>query len=241
MLNVTLLDEIDSTNGYAMRLINEGKAQHSQAISAKYQSAGKGMRGNEWHSEKSKNLLISIIITPHVLKAEMQFLIAQTVSLAILDFFSHFGIAKTEIKWPNDIYIDDKKAAGILIENVIKGQEIAYSIIGMGININQKELNSISKANSLIKILDKETDLDYAFELLIEKLNSRIQQLNSSVYDVQSDYHKNLYRLNEYYQYLIQNEPVVAKIIGVNTYGHLILSGIYGQTYTCAIKEIVFL
>lgn len=135
-------DLLDSTNSEAQKLILQGKAIEGTIISTDYQTGGKGQRGNTWESIEGLNLLMSVILKPSFLLAKNQFEINQFVSLALVDLISNIlPQKKIKIKWPNDIYIGDKKVAGILIQNILKASQIQYCIIGIGLNINQLEFS----------------------------------------------------------------------------------------------------
>ena len=134
---IIALDSIDSTNNYAMSLINGNTAQAGMTIVAQNQNNGKGQRGKTWVGAAGESLLLSVIIAPeHSLSA--QFLFNASVSIAIANVLRKLYKGYTvAIKWPNDIMINDKKAGGILIENVIRGNVWTYSIVGLGLNVNQ--------------------------------------------------------------------------------------------------------
>ena len=131
------LDSIDSTNNYAMQLIDADKAQHGLTITARSQTGGKGQRGKSWIDKPGESLLMSLITTPKLLISE-QFLFNASVAVAIANILQKLNTTwKIKIKWPNDIIINDKKAGGILIENVLRGSRWVYSVIGIGLNIKQ--------------------------------------------------------------------------------------------------------
>ena len=130
------LSEIDSTNNYAMRLINEGMAEHGMAILADFQTNGKGQHGNIWQAQESKNLLCSIILDTHGFPLEKQFLLNTMACLAVADtLIQQYLLQDVSIKWPNDIYAGKRKIAGILIENQIRGVSWSHAVIGIGLNI----------------------------------------------------------------------------------------------------------
>lgn len=137
------LDIIDSTNNYAMRLIDADTAQPGLTITAVEQSKGKGQRGRQWLDAAGDSLLMSIILVPGI-RIEEQFvfsaMIANAVADALSELHEHWDV---RIKWPNDIIVNDKKAGGILIENVLRGAQWLYAIVGTGLNINQQHLPDI--------------------------------------------------------------------------------------------------
>jgi BirA family biotin operon repressor/biotin-[acetyl-CoA-carboxylase] ligase len=139
ILNAPLIElsAIDSTNNYAMGLIDDGSAQPGLTITANEQTKGKGQRGKKWEGTVGENLLMSIILEP-VYPIEEQFLFSANIAAAIANVLQNLNEQwNVQIKWPNDIIINDKKAGGILIENVIRGNTWSYSIIGFGLNVLQ--------------------------------------------------------------------------------------------------------
>ena len=144
------LQSIDSTNKYAMGLIHgdvlpdgHDEAQHGMAIFTHEQTAGKGQRGKNWASQKDLNIALSILLNPYPLRVPDQFKLSVCIAVSAWEFFSKYAGDETKIKWPNDIYWRDRKAGGILIENVIQssqstvGSRWQWSIAGIGMNINQ--------------------------------------------------------------------------------------------------------
>src|SRR5688572_17585879 len=152
-------DCIDSTNNYAMQLIDADKAEHGLTILAARQTAGKGQRGRSWSDEAGQSLLMSIILRPRFdLQQQPQFLaaIAVTVADSIQQLMPEQPVS---IKWPNDILIADKKAGGILIENVVRGQAWPWSVVGIGINVGQTELPAfLPNATSLRVVVGRHFD-----------------------------------------------------------------------------------
>lgn len=134
---VLALDTIDSTNNYAMGLIDADKAQHGLTITARQQTAGKGQRGRQWAADAGKSLLMSLILVPEC-RLDRQFAFNAAVAIAIASALEplcqHWSV---QIKWPNDIIVNDKKAGGILIENVLRGSHWHYAVVGLGLNVQQ--------------------------------------------------------------------------------------------------------
>ena len=134
-----ILNSIDSTNNYAMRQVHAGAAKHGMAYFSFEQTAGKGQRGKQWESTPGQNIILSIIVEPRLLSITKPFVLSASIALACYDLFNFYAGAETTIKWPNDLYWRDRKAGGILIENVISGSVWNYAVAGIGININQVE------------------------------------------------------------------------------------------------------
>jgi BirA family biotin operon repressor/biotin-[acetyl-CoA-carboxylase] ligase len=133
---VIQLSSVDSTNNYAAMLLSNDNAVHGTVILSDEQTAGRGQRGANWQSESGSNLLMSIILKHDNLSVDRQFLLTQVASLAVVDLLGKIGLL-AHIKWPNDIYVGDRKICGMLIENNLSGTVIRSSIIGIGLNVNQ--------------------------------------------------------------------------------------------------------
>lgn len=147
------LHTVDSTNNYAMGLVHAGMAQHGTAVFAQEQTRGRGQRNKTWISEPGSNIALSVIFQPPAYSTSQLFMISKLVATATLNFFNSYTTTDTSIKWPNDIYWRDRKAGGILIENIIMGSEWKYTIAGIGLNINQTSFKGLkNKAVSLREI-----------------------------------------------------------------------------------------
>ena len=132
--DIIWLDSIDSTNDEARRRILA--LDNLSVLSALEQTGGRGQRENKWHSAPNQNLTFSIILKNPPIKSADQFCISEITAVTLVRFLSDYGI-EADIKWPNDIYVSGKKICGILIENSLKGQTIDWTIIGIGLNVNQ--------------------------------------------------------------------------------------------------------
>mgnify|MGYP002144716828 CR=1 FL=1 len=138
------LQSVDSTNNYARALIRgehlperQGEARHGMAVFAQQQTAGKGQRGKSWEAEKDTGIALSVLLKPGFLGTGQQFQLSATVAVAVQAFFRKYAGDETKIKWPNDLYWQDRKAGGILIENKLMGNNWNWSVVGIGINVNQ--------------------------------------------------------------------------------------------------------
>ncbi len=136
-INFINLPEVDSTNTWLRN--NTLSLPHGTAVTAITQTAGRGQRGNRWESAPGKNLTFSLLLRPKGFPAARQFHISEAVALGIVHalqpLLPHHSVT---VKWPNDIYVDDRKICGILIENSLEGANISHSIAGIGINVNQE-------------------------------------------------------------------------------------------------------
>jgi len=237
------LNSVASTNQYAVSLINQQKAVNGMVITAYEQTAGKGQDQNQWESKAGENLTISILIQPKGLLPARQFLLNKITSLAVSDFVkSLLNAESVRIKWPNDIYVGDMKVAGILINNTIEGQEITWSVIGVGININQTVFESNApNPVSLKQISGKDYNPDECLQKLCEAFDFRFTQLLDKKYKhIDSDYLGALYRLGIFRQYVFRNKIIKARITGIGEFGHLQIETADGDQLHCDMKEIAF-
>lgn len=237
------LDETESTNSYLKQLIRDQHPEEGTVVVADYQTGGRGQMGNSWFSTKGENLLFSLLLHPQNIVARDQFIISRIVSLAVkntLDQFTH----DIRIKWPNDIYWNDQKIAGILIENDIQGQYIQNSIIGIGLNLNQQMFPPyLPNPVSLRQITATEYDREYILDLLLKELfllYRSIQRGEKQV--VEDEYMLDLYRVNGYHWYEDANGRFQAQIENVLSSGHLVLKTLNdNEERKYAFKEVTFL
>ena len=244
--NIIKLRTVDSTNKYLQELIFSGKKlSDGDTYLAHLQTGGQGMGNNRWESEAGKNLTFSIFIEPAFLAADKQFMLNKSVSLALYDFVRNKIPDKSvTIKWPNDIYIENSKVSGILINHTIQGNHILNSIIGIGININQKQfISNAPNPTSLIHHLSYESDLDDCLNDVCNNLNFRFQQLTRGEYEkLNIDYEHALLTLNKFHSFKVtdSNEIILGKITGVTNYGQLIVTDKNGEKREFGFKEIEF-
>jgi len=219
-----ILDVVDSTNNYAMQKVHERLAKHGVAYFSTNQTHGKGQRNKEWKSVSGQNIAISIVIEPFELKIDRQFQLSIAVSLAAHDFFNEFAINETSIKWPNDIYWRDRKAGGILIENVLSGNNWKFAIIGIGFNINQTVFNAeLKNPVSLKQITGKNFDLIALGKQLHQQVMKRYQDLVQLPFEqFLNEYHEKLFCLNQTIQLKYEGAVIETKFKGVLATGQLV-------------------
>ena len=235
------LQSIDSTNKYAMGLIHgnqlpegQDEPQHGMAIFAREQTSGKGQRGKNWVSEKDANIVLSILLNPYPLSIQDQFKLSVCVSVSIYEFFYRYAGDETKIKWPNDLYWRDRKAGGILIENVVGSSELRgqsqesaiwkWAVLGIGININQVVFTAdLLNPVSLKQITGKNFDpLELAKELCTV-LEKNYQLLISGNFEnLFNSYLKHLYKKDEKVKLKKNNRVFETIINGVSATGQLI-------------------
>jgi BirA family biotin operon repressor/biotin-[acetyl-CoA-carboxylase] ligase len=216
------LDTVDSTNNYTANLQKEGKIQHGTVILADEQTAGRGQRGASWTSSAGENLLLSLYLTPDNLSVVDQFALTHFISLSLIDFLRKIGISG-KIKWPNDIYVNDQKIAGILIENSIRSSHISESIIGVGLNVNQQLFEGVN-ATSLKLQNEQHFQLNEVLFSWIQEMNLLWAELAKGNFNLlKSRYKHELYLLNESALYLDETGEFEGILRNVDNQGYLIL------------------
>lgn len=246
-INTIHLDKTDSTNSFLRRqtelgLLTEGITM----VWTEEQYGGRGQRGNTWESEPGKNLTFSLLIHPTFLAPSRQFLLSQAMALAVVNTLCKIDEAEKDafsVKWPNDIYWNDYKIGGTLIECDLQGRSIKNCIIGTGLNLNQTEFRGDApNPVSLIQIFNREFQPaavldDICSEFL--RLYGTIQKGGAS--RVASAYKRRLYRRKGTYPYEDSDGEFYASIQDIKPAGHLILRDTDGNIRRYAFKEVRFL
>lgn len=224
-----VLPTADSTNIYAMQQVHARLARHGTTYFALKQTAGKGQRGRSWETEPGQNIIMSVVIDPHPLNPTQQFQLSCIISLGCYDFFNEFAGAKTSIKWPNDLYWNDRKAGGILIENIIAGNVWKHAITGIGININQTIFDQrLPNPISLKAITGKTFDVRQMAKSLCHKLQKRFGQLHEEEFEtILGEYNNHLFGKNKEVKLKKGNRVFNCTVRKVNSSGQLVVvSGI---------------
>lgn len=232
-----------STNSYLKERLLVQDMEEGSVIYADYQTEGRGQVGNKWESEAGRNLLFSMVIYPNMVKATDQFIISQLVSLAIKDYLSK-RIDDVSIKWPNDIYWKDKKIGGMLIENVLLGDTIKQSIIGVGLNINQIKFKSDAPNPVSLRQINDGRECDRT--AILQLITYYIQAYYSDVKKGETDeiikrYKESLFRRQGYHLYFDGNNYFPARIKDVETNGAIILETQEGEMRRFLFKEVAYM
>lgn len=219
--NVVFVPECHSTNTLLLELKQKTNQPEGTIVITHAQTSGRGQRGNGWEAEPGMNLTFSLLLKPHFMLAKQQFDLTMAVSLGVFDFLSERIPTRVKIKWPNDLLVNEKKIAGILIENGLVGEQIQQSIVGIGLNINQSVF-SIATATSL----KLETGLDFVntdeLNALLQKLETRYLQLRAGKRaELRAAYLKNLYRIGEERPFVAKGQQIQGRIEGVDENGRL--------------------
>ncbi len=238
-VHILKFESLDSTNNYAMNLLKEGKASNLDCIWALQQTKGRGQRGNTWESDAGKNLTFSLICFPAALEAAQGFYLSMAVSLAALEFIRMYSQA-VMIKWPNDIYLKGRKTGGILIENTIEGPYIKASVLGMGLNINQKHFSGdLPHATSLASVCGKELDLEQALGEISGYLVKQLRRIDQGEYEsLRHDYKANLLGMGENMEYRDKKGIFFGMITGVEESGRLVIMDTEGTIRKYYFQEV---
>lgn len=169
------LDATTSTNDFLKSMLHHVYVENFTIVRADFQTNGKGQMGATWVSEKSKNLIMSILLRKNFWKIETLYDLNRIVSVSIIQSLTDLEIPNLSVKWPNDIMSGNKKIAGILIENTIKSNQELESIIGIGLNVNQSEFENLTSATSMKLETHKTFDLDVIMEFIALKLNDNLE------------------------------------------------------------------
>ncbi|CAL1521382.1 biotin--[acetyl-CoA-carboxylase] ligase [Chitinophaga sp. MM2321] len=220
-----ILDEIDSTNNYAMEQVNSGQVTSGTAWFTSNQTAGKGTRGKQWIANPGDIMALTVALQPAMLPLSRQFMLSVAITLATTDYLSTLAGDETNIKWPNDIYWRDRKAGGILIENVLRGNVWHYAIIGIGLNSNQATFpDHLPNPVSLKQITGKTWDPVSIAKELCTCLEERIRQLIPANFEQLLDEFKSrLFRWQQPALYRKDGELFQGTIRDVLPDGHLCL------------------
>jgi len=236
-------ESLSSTNIFATELLTEKKVVEGTFILTHDQYAGKGQASNKWESAPYKNLTFSVILLPKFLLARKQFLLNQVVSLSVFDTLKEFIKEGLTIKWPNDIYVFDKKITGILIQNNLRGSTLQSAIIGIGINVNQKKFISDAPNPTSIALETGTTiDLDVVLSKFCQSLENNYLQLKAGqIAQIQQRYLDNLFRFGETYPYRRTDGTVFkGEIKGVTDIGKLSMKTDIGME-EFAFKEVGYI
>ncbi|MEY3048153.1 MAG: hypothetical protein RL365_191 [Bacteroidota bacterium] len=212
------LNSVDSTNNYAANLLKDGIIENGAVVMADFQTNGRGQRSNLWHSAPGMNLCASFVYLPANLALSDLVTINWWVSLSVIDLLNKFSV-KASIKWPNDIFVENLKVGGLLIETVNQGALIKSIIIGVGINVNQLDFNNI-QATSIKKISGIHNSVEDVLWSLCDSLTSNVPLLNQRDM-LKSSYEAHLFRVGVKQEFLISEQAVFGEIQGIGAFGQL--------------------
>lgn len=238
--DVVYLTECHSTNDVALEFVRSGKATHGMVFWTLKQTKGKGQRGSSWYSEPDKNLTFSIVLKHKSLNVSSLFLLNVAVSLAVHKVLATFS-DMIFIKWPNDfVHVNKGKIGGMLIENSISGNHVQYSVVGLGINVNQVQF-PFPSTGSLRHLVGFDISLGYLLEEALASIEVYYNQLIRGELDTFiPSYLDRLYRFQKWAAY-DDGAPFEGKIVDVEQDGRLVIQKQNGMTHRYSLKSIKFL
>lgn len=249
-----ILPEGDSSQSILARMYTEGRVDHLDSLMVVNQTAGRGQRGNSWEAEPGQNVTMSILLIHDSLKASDQFIVSQLISVVITDMLrDKLGdttyYEQIAVKWPNDIYVGDRKIAGILIESSISGNNVERSIVGIGLNVNQVIFrsdapNPVSMAQLLGNIYEK--GVEHIGRELSRRIADNVRKYRDGILvadEIRQRYMSILWRREGLHPFtdVATDESFMASITGVESMGYLHLLTETGEDRRYAFKEVVFL
>ena len=242
-MHIIKLNAIDSTNSYLKKLAKETPLESYTAVVAKHQTKGRGQLGTAWLSEDDKNLTFSLIIHFEAFNIEQQFYLSMAVSLGVLDVVKKYVKIPLMVKWPNDILAGKDKVAGILIENLLRGNLIKYSVVGIGLNVNQTEFpNNLGSVSSLKRITGNNYQLDDLMKAIIKSIEHYVDYIeNSDFKKLKELYIVSLYNYKKPVMFE-EKEGVtfLGKIVDISEEGKLVVELENETTRNFNLKEIKF-
>lgn len=237
-MNAIWYETIDSTNTEALRRLDG--IPSGTVLAARSQTAGRGQRGNTWFTEPGKNLTFSVVLKDLGLKASDSIRLNALTSVAVVSLLEHYGVQPV-IKWPNDIYVSGRKICGMLIENTLDGAMLGASVVGIGININQREFPQLANATSLALCTGKDEALEEVLAVFLEIFEGMLSQLDSP--ELWERYASRLYRLGKTARYydILREEEFEGVIQGVEPDGRLCILDAGGERRHYRFKEVSYI
>lgn len=242
-MNIIKLNAIESTNLYLKKLAVEKNTESYTVVTANYQTSGRGQMGATWHSETGKNLTFSILIKFDAFKIEHQFYLSMAVALGLLAVIRTHISSPLFVKWPNDILADKAKLAGILIENMVNGNFIKQTVIGIGLNVNQEQFPAtIGNVTSLKKLAGKSFDTDLLLAEVITSIQDFVGYIDRNEFQKLKEFYiKSLYKFQKPAMFEdMQGNVFLGKIVDVFDDGKLVVALENEKTRKFNFKEIKF-
>jgi BirA family biotin operon repressor/biotin-[acetyl-CoA-carboxylase] ligase len=237
--NFHVIQQVDSTNKYAMEKVSEGLANHLDAWFAIEQTDGKGQRGKSWVSNPGENITFSVVIQPQYSFQKNPFAFNALITLVCRDFIANILQLDVQIKWPNDLFINDRKSGGILIENRYLGENWKWAIVGIGINVNQVQFpENLFSATSFKKITNEDfepTELAKSLHKDIIEAIESVHQINES--QIWEQYNQHLFKKTQVCKFKINGNETKAAVSYINQQGLIVLM-LNGNEIICHSGEI---
>ncbi len=238
--DIHFLPDCHSTNDMALQALRQKEAYEGSIFITDHQTRGKGQRGNSWETKPGENLTFSLVLQPQFLDLSEQFLLNIAVSNAIRQGMQEY-IPQLQVKWPNDLVVPVVgKIGGILIENLVGSKGWEYAVVGIGLNINQREFSS-HQATSLSLVTGSTYPLEELFKLLITQVEQAYIALKKGKIEMlKQEYLRHLYLIDQWAFYRVGEQVQEGKIIGISESGNLLLEYPSGKQQSFGIKEISF-
>lgn len=229
-----------STNAVALEMATDPKTTEGTIVLTDHQTEGRGQQHNTWEAAPHQNLTFSLILHPSFLAVAQQFWLNIAISLGIYDFLSTHILQDLKIKWPNDLYYQNHKLGGVLIQNILSQENIRRSVVGIGLNVNQTGFQT-ERAISIKQITGQEISLNTALEVILGFLEKRYLQLRSGNFDrLKQHYLQNLYRYQEVHTFKSQQVTFQGTILGIDKIGRLCVEK-EGRLHYFSFKEIEYI
>lgn len=218
--------ELPSTNTYALELLAREKPAEGTVIHAENQTEGRGQMGNRWEANAGENITLSIILYPGFVPVRAQFELNEAVAMALRDCVAKYVEKPVQVKWPNDVYVEERKIAGILIQNTLAGAQIQSSVIGIGINVNQSAFAAeLPHATSFRLETNHSFDLKMIMQTLLQNLEARYLSLRQGQASIlHEEYLSHLFRFRQPSRFWCADGRLLeGQIVGVDTHGRLLV------------------
>lgn len=233
------LGSATSTNKIAAEMIKAARVRHGAVILAHTQTEGQGQRGRSWISAPNQDLTFSLVVFPDRLRAEQQFILSKLAALTVLDVVQATVKGEARIKWPNDILVERRKIAGILIQNELVGENVSHAVIGIGLNVNNTELPEGLQATSLALECGHTMDRWALLEALCERWELRYRSILDSD-DLAVEYASNLWARGRWAEMLLDGTSMIARPMDVDRNGRLIYEMEDGTVQTNGLERVRF-
>lgn len=215
-------------------------AHEGCVVCADYQSQGRGQQGTSWESEGGKNLLFSLLLTPAHLPTTHLFDLSRTAALALANYLIDNKI-DAKIKWANDIFVGEKKIAGILIEPTVRGDRVLQAIVGVGFNVNQQQFATAPLATSISLIANKLHNKEEILQGILLQFSQWYDMLQNEEYQaIRESYTALLYRKTGLHRYRAEGGEFLAELVKISDSGDLMLQKTTGKTCTFRFKQVEF-
>lgn len=243
--NTIFLPEVTSTNSYATDLLKNVNLPEGTVVHAANQTHGRGQRGSSWMAEPASNLTASVILKPGFLELQKQFFLYQVMALACYDTLAEIldnGQFDIKIKWPNDLLVNGRKIAGILIENTIHNGRFAWSVAGVGINVNQQAFTAGTRATSIKLLTGQVFGVQHILERLCRHIEKYYLSLKNNRYAfIQQQYLQHFLGLNSWLDFEVNGMVKPLMVCGVSDAGLLLLRDENGDNLEADVKEVKWL